>query len=106
MRTGVRLYANVFDVPKEAAGELDRLYAFDEFKYENGDLDLEYEGAPVDIEEFVQTLTELVGPGARGKVDYINNDTWEITRYEIENGRVHARHMNINDVTDFLNPER
>lgn len=67
-----------------------------------GDLLLiSFEGVFFPINDLFECLEGLLKPGMAGKVDYLDLENWEMTRYLIEDGKISHNTVGLNHVMDY-----
>lgn len=67
---------------------------------EAGVLDFLHEGHFLDVESDLQALTTLLGPDARGIIDVINHQDWEMHRYSLSDGSFHRARISLDNALD------
>lgn len=70
-------------------------------KLEGGMLQLSYEGVYFPLEDFLRAVSPLLSAQSEGKIDYLDLEAWELTRYRFENGFVTSAKSDLNNVLAF-----
>ena len=102
----IRVYASITGLSPEQAEALEEEYDFSDSRFQDESLELEYEGLFFPIDDFVDSVMELLPPEAEARIDYIDNDDWTITRHTLSDGELTTAHRNIDDMLEKYTPER
>lgn len=62
---------------------------------------LSFEGLYFPLDDALAALRQHLAPQHAGKIDYIDMDTWTLTRHTIENGALHVRSAPLNSVLEY-----
>lgn len=100
----IRVYGHVTDVDSDAS-ELPDDFDFTEFSCEDGELDLEYEGNYFFIEDFIERLEHCLAPQSTGRIDYIDQNEFSLTRFHITQGRIDRKKVDLNNVLERYSQE-
>lgn len=63
-------------------------------------LNIGYEGVFFPVEDFLQALAPFLDKNSTGKLDYIDMEAWQLTRYNFENGFITSASRSLNSVLD------
>ena len=100
----IRVYGHVEHVDSDAC-ELSEEFDFTEFSCEDGDLELEYEGKFFFIDDFLERLENSLLPESKGRIDYIDQQAFTMTRFTIEQGAINRKKVDLNNVLERYNRE-
>lgn len=100
----IRVYGHVTEVDSDAC-ELSDDFDFTEFSCEDGDLDLEYEGSYFFIDDFIERLEHCLAPQSSGRIDYIDQGEFCMTRFHIDQGRIQRKRVDLNNVLERYSQE-
>lgn len=70
-------------------------------RLEGSMLQLSYEGIYFPLEDFLRAAAPLLGAESEGKIDYLDLEAWELTRYRFENGFITSAKSDLNNVLAF-----
>lgn len=96
----VRVYGDFHGLTPEAYEELKDWIPFDQVEYDGYVLRVDHEGVFLDIDDFVERVTKLLGDEGKGALEYIDHIEWEVTRYVIEKGEVRTKLVKVDNVLD------
>lgn len=96
----VRVYGDVSGLSPDDFEEIRHELPFEKIVYQNGVLNVDYEGHYIDIDDFLEEITKRLGKEGWAKVDYIDHIDWKLTRYEISNGKCSAHEVNVDAVLE------
>jgi len=96
----IRVYGSVSGLGEAAARELEERYNLLVVDNDGRTLDFEFEGRHFFLDDFLEELLPLLGPDGAGKVDYIDQHEWTLSRYRLENGRWAGKTVSLNDMLD------
>jgi len=100
MLTGIRIHVTLNGISPKAYELLKDSLNFDEVSYENGTILAEHHGYYFELEELLTRVADLMEPHAKGYVDWIDNDAWEITRYVLTKGGFKSKKISLNEVLE------
>ncbi len=100
----IRVYGNVENVSSDAA-DLEDDFDFTEFSYDDGELDLEYEGNFFFLDDFIDRLEPCLTSNSSGRLDYIDQQAFRMTRFKIEAGQLRRMEVDLNNVLERYSQE-
>lgn len=100
----IRVYGHVEHVDSEAC-ELSDEFEFTEFNCEDGEMELEYEGNFFFIDDFIERLEHLLTSTSAGRIDYIDQHAFTMTRFHIEEGSIRRKKIDLNNVLERYSQE-
>ncbi len=62
---------------------------------------LSFEGIFFPVDDFISVLEDLLMPDLNGKVNYLDIENWQMTRYLIGNGQIQKNNVSLNHVMDY-----
>lgn len=63
-------------------------------------LDFVHEGHFLDVDNDLEGLMAILGPNARGVIDVINHQDWEMHRYTLHGGTLHRKRIALDNALD------
>lgn len=104
MQAAYRIYGTVKGIPATAWDRLAAELPFEGVSYTNGLLDIDHEGAWVDVESALDLISAVMLEGGWGGVDVIDNLDWQITRYTLTPGGYSSRTFDLDNVMEHVRP--
>lgn len=101
----VRVYADIHGLPPEAFEEIRGSMPFDQVVYRDGVLNVDFEGHYIDVEPFLNDVARLLAPGGWGKLDFIDQIDYALTRYLIKPGSYRAEDVLVDHVVETVHKE-
>ncbi|MDR3640601.1 MAG: hypothetical protein P4L39_04705 [Humidesulfovibrio sp.] len=99
----VRVYADVHGLSPEAFEEIRRFMPFDQVVYKDRLLNVDFEGHYIDVEPFLDAVARLMDDDGWGKLDYIDQIDYALTRYVIKKGEWKAKKVLVDNVLEGMN---
>jgi hypothetical protein len=99
----VRVYADIHGLSPEAFEEIRPSLPFDQVVYKDRILAVEFEGQYIDVEPFLDAVARLLDDGGWGKLDYIDQIDYALTRYVIKKGGWTAKSVMVDNVMEGMN---
>jgi len=99
----VRVYADVHGLSPEAFEEIRRFMPFDQVVYKDRILNVDFEGHYIDVEPFLEAVARLLDENGWGKLDYIDQIDYALTRYVIKKGEWKAKEVLVDNVLEGMN---
>lgn len=100
MRDDVRVYGDFHRLPPESFDKIKDSIPFDQVDYNGDVLRVDHEGMFLDVDDFLEEIATLLGPGGYGSLDYIDHVEWEVTRYTIKDGQIKSKVIPADNVLD------
>lgn len=100
MRDDVRVYGDFHRLPPVAYEQIRDAIPFDQVDYADGVLRVDHEGKFLDVDEFLETILELLPEDGWGALEYIDHVEWEVTRYTLKNGELKSTTLPADNVLD------
>jgi hypothetical protein len=101
----VRVYADVHGLSPEAFEEIRHSMPFNQVVYKDTILNVDFEGHYIDVEPFLADIARLLSPGGWGKLDYIDQIDYALTRYSILPGEYKHVDVHVDSVVEGVNQE-
>jgi len=101
----VRVYADIHGLSPEAFEEIRHSMPFDQIVYKNGILNVDFEGHYIDVEPFLADVARLIEPTGWGKLDYIDQIDYALTRYVIKKGSYTTQEVLVDNVVEKVHQE-
>jgi len=99
----VRVYADVHGLSPEAYEEIRHTMPFDQAVYKDRILNVDFEGCYIDVEPFLNDVARLMDDGGWGKLDFIDQIDYALTRYVIKKGEWKATEVLVDNVLEGMN---
>lgn len=96
----VRVYGDVHGLSEQDFNELKLELPFNKVVYKENVLNVDYEGHYIDIDDFLEEMVKRLPANGWAKVDFIDHVEWQLIRYEIENGKLTSRIVNVDAVLE------
>ena len=97
----IRIYGEVTGLKPEASQKLADSLPFDHTEPRDSSLYIEHEGLLYDdLEDCIQSITELLEKDGFGHIDFIDNEAWKMIRYSLSADKIKAEHINVDDYLD------
>lgn len=96
----VRVYGDFHRITPEVFDKIKDSIPFDDVDYDGDILRLDHEGSYLMIDDFIESISELLPENGYGHVEYIDNLEWEVTRYTIKPGKVEEKKVKVDNVLD------
>lgn len=96
----VRVYADIQGLSPEAFEEIRQSMPFDQVVYKDRTLGVDFEGHYIDVEPFLNDVARLLDEDGWGKLDYIDQIDYALTRYVIKKGEVRAVNVMLDNVME------
>jgi hypothetical protein len=100
----IRVYGRLENLSPDAA-DLEDDFEFTEFAYDDGELDLEYEGNFFYLDDFIDRLEPCLTSHSKGRVDYIDQHAFRMTRFKVEAGQLQRLEVDLNNVLERYSRE-
>ena len=95
MKFPLRIYGEVMGLDPEKLGELRGLLNADVFfPRDGGRMEVEYEGAFLDVEPELDMLVAAMAKDGQGHVDCIDHENWTVRRYSLQPGSWTCKEVN------------
>ncbi|OIO04358.1 MAG: hypothetical protein AUJ49_03075 [Desulfovibrionaceae bacterium CG1_02_65_16] len=101
----VRVYADVHGLSPEAWEEIRATMPFDQAVYKDRVLAVDFEGHYIDVEPFLNDVARLLDEGGWGKLDYIDQIDYALTRYVITKDGWKAKEVLVDNVVEGVHQE-
>ena len=88
MRDDVRAYGDFHGISEEQFRSIEDQIPFPQVDYKGGVLRVDHEGKYILIDDFLETMAEMLGDKGWGGVDFIDHLDKTLTRYDIRGGRI------------------
>ncbi len=95
----VRVYGDIHGLSEEGFEKVMEHMPFDQIKYADQVLNVDYEGHYIDVDDFLKAVSETLSDNGWGMVDYIDQIEWEITRYRIKKGGYESKRISVDQAT-------
>lgn len=102
MKPDFRIYGTIRGLSPEDFKAIECELPFETVDFTDGVLDLEHEGTWLDVEDILESICHVFGPEARGGIDLIDNQEWELTRFTIKPGGFESRLLPLNNVLEGM----
>jgi hypothetical protein len=99
----VRVYADIHGLSPEAFEEIRHSMPFDQVVYKDRVLAVDFEGQYIDVEPFLDDMARLLDDDGWGKLDYIDQIDYALTRYVIKKGGWTAKSVMVDNVMEGMN---
>lgn len=99
----VRVYADIHGLSPEAYEEIRHSMPFDQVVYKDRILAVDFEGHYIDVEPFLDDIARLMDADGWGKLDYIDQIDYALTRYVIKKGEWKAKAVLVDNVMEGMN---
>ncbi len=96
----VRVYADIQGLSPEAFAELKASMPFDQVVYKDRKLAVDFEGHYIDVEPFLNDVARLLDDDGWGKLDYIDQIDYALTRYVIKKGSYRSVDVMLDNVME------
>ena len=101
----VRVYADIQGLSQAAFEELRQTMPFDQVVYKDGLLNVDFEGHYIDVEPFLEDVARLLDDDGWGKLDFIDQIDYALTRYVIKKGSYTTKDVLVDNVVEGVNQE-
>lgn len=101
----VRVYADIHGLSPEAWAEIRASMPFDQSVYKDRNLAVDFEGPYIDVEPFLNDVARLMDADGWGKLDYIDQIDYALTRYVIKKGEWKAKDVLVDNVVEKVHQE-
>jgi hypothetical protein len=101
----VRVYADIHGLSPEAFEEIRRSMPFDQSVYRDRVLSVDFEGHYIDVEPFLDACARLLDDTGWGKLDFIDQIDYHLTRYVIKKGEWKAKDVLVDNVVEKVHQE-
>jgi hypothetical protein len=101
----VRVYADIHGLSPEAFAEIKPSLPFDQVVYKDRCLNVDFEGHYIDVEPFLDACARLLDEGGWGKLDFIDQIDYHLTRYVIKKGEWTAKGVLVDNVVESVKQE-
>lgn len=101
----VRVYADIHGLSPEACKEIMASMPFDQAVYKNRVLSVDFEGHYIDVEPFLNDCARLLDDNGWGKLDFIDQIDYALTRYVIKKGEWKAKEVLVDNVVEKVHQE-
>lgn len=101
----VRVYADIHGLSPEAYEEIRQTMPFDQAVYTNRVLSVDFEGHYIDVEPFLNDCARLLDEGGWGKLDFIDQIDYALTRYVLKKGEWKAKDVLVDNVVEGVKQE-
>lgn len=101
MKFPLRIYGEVRGIAPGKRNALSEVNA-SVFHCTGDRIDVEYEGAWLDIEQDLDVIVAALAEDGHGHVDYLDHDHWEILRYQLMPGAWTCKRINPDNVLEPL----
>lgn len=98
----VRVYADIHGLSPEAFAEIRPSLPFDQVVYKDRVLAVDFEGHYIDVEPFLDDVARLLDEDGWGKLDYIDQIDYALTRYVIAKGEWKAKDVLVDNVLEGM----
>ncbi len=98
----VRVYADIHGLSPEAFEEIRPSLPFDQVVYKDRVLAVDFEGHYIDVEPFLEDVARLLDEDGWGKLDYIDQIDYALTRYVIKKGEWKAKDVLVDNVLEGM----
>jgi len=96
----VRVYGDFHRITPEIFEKIKGSIPFDQVEYDGDVLRLDHEGSYLMIDDFIESISELLPENGYGHVEFIDNLEWEVTRYTIKPGKIEEKKIKVDNVLD------
>ena len=101
----VRVYADIHGLSPEAFAEIRQSMPFDQVVYKDGLLNVDFEGHYIDVEPFLEQVSRLMDADGWGKLDFIDQIDYALTRYVIKKGSYTTKEVMVDNVVEKVHLE-
>ena len=101
----VRVYADIHGLSPEAFAEIRQSMPFDQVVYKDRTLAVDFEGHYIDVEPFLNDVARLLDDDGWGKLDYIDQIDYALTRYVITKGSYTTKEVMVDNVVEKVHLE-
>ncbi|SNR74788.1 hypothetical protein SAMN04488503_1008 [Humidesulfovibrio mexicanus] len=101
----VRVYADIHGLSPEAFEEIRQSMPFDQVVYKDRLLAVDFEGHYIDVEPFLNDVARLLDDDGWGKLDFIDQIDYALTRYVIKKGHWQAKDVLVDNVVEKVHLE-
>ena len=96
----VRVYADFHRITPEVFEKIKDSLPFDQVEYDGDVLRLDHEGVYLMVDDFLETMKDLLPEGGYGHLEYIDHLDWVVTRYTITPGKIEQKRIPVDNVLD------
>jgi hypothetical protein len=96
----VRVYADFHRITPEVFERIKDSLPFDQVEYDGDVLRLDHEGVYLMVDDFLDTMKDLLPEGGYGHLEYIDHLDWVVTRYTITPGKIEEKRIPVDNVLD------
>jgi hypothetical protein len=101
----VRVYADIHGLSPEACEEIRAKMPFNQSVYRERVLSVDFEGHYIDVEPFLEDCARLIDADGWGKLDFIDQIDYALTRYVIRKGEWKAKDVLVDNVVEKVHQE-
>jgi hypothetical protein len=96
----VRVYADFHRITPEVFEKIKDSLPFDQVEYDGDVLRLDHEGVYLMVDDFLETMKDLLPEGGYGHLEYIDHLDWVVTRYTVTPGKIEEKRVPVDNVLD------
>jgi len=96
----VRVYGDFHRITPEIFEKIRDAIPFDQVEYDGDVLRVDHEGPFLIIDDFIETIRDLLPENGYGHIEYIDHVEWEVTRYTIRPGEIEEKTIKVDNVLD------
>ena len=96
----VRVYGDFHRITPDIFERIRDAIPFDQVEYDGDVLRVDHEGPYLIIDDFMETIRDLLPEDGYGHVEYIDHVEWEVTRYTIRPGKIEEKTVKVDNVLD------
>lgn len=105
----LKVYSNLYPVTEAFAKKLEEAtrgaYCAEEgtqiFFHEGNMARIAFEGLAFPVEEYIACIRKHLTPAMTGKLDVLDIEAWQLTRFSFQGGFIQERKASLNSVMDY-----
>ncbi len=101
MKFPLRIYGEIRGIDPAKRDVLSAVKA-SVFHFAGDRINVEYEGAWLDIEQDLDVIVASLAENGHGHVDYLDHDHWEILRYQLTPGEWTCKRIDLDNILEPL----
>ena len=100
MAEDVRVYGDLHRIAQDVYDQIKDSMPFEQVEYDGDVLRVDHEGHYLYIDDFLETIRDLLPEGGYGHVEYIDQLEWEVNRITITPGKIEEKLVKVDNVVD------
>lgn len=100
MPEATRVYGDFHRISQEIYEQIKDSIPFDQVEYDGDVLRVDHEGHYLYIDDFLETISNILPENGYGHVEFIDQLDWQVHRYTITPGKIEEKIVKVDNVVD------